>query len=59
MTGSRFRCRDLGFKCDFEVSGEATREEMLGIIESHAKRCHGMATITPEVAMKVSRAIHE
>ncbi len=59
MAGSKFRCRDLGFKCDFEVSGVATREEMLGIIESHAKRCHGLAKITPDVAMKVSRAIRE
>ncbi len=57
MTGLNFRCKDLGFACDFEVKGVATREEMVGIIASHGKRCHDLGAITPELEEKVSKAI--
>ena len=38
MSGLSFRCKDLGFACDFEVKGVATREEMNEIVKSHGKR---------------------
>jgi predicted small metal-binding protein len=57
MSGLSFKCKDLGFRCDFEVKGVATREEMVGIIASHGKRCHDLEAITPELEGKVSKAI--
>ncbi len=57
MSGLNFKCKDLGFACDFEVKGVATREEMVGIIKSHGKRCHDLEAITPEIEAKVSKAI--
>ncbi len=57
MTGLNFRCKDLGFACEFEVKGVATREEMVGIIATHGKRCHDLGAITPELEGKVSKAI--
>lgn len=57
MSGLNFKCNDLGFHCDFEVKGVETREEMVGIIASHGKRCHDLEAITPELEGKVSKAI--
>ncbi len=57
MSGLSFKCKDLGFACDFEVKGVATREEMVGIIASHGKRCHDLGAITPELEAKVSKAV--
>jgi predicted small metal-binding protein len=52
------KCADIGMKCGFEVKGAATRDEVMQIAAVHAKMVHGMATIPPEVATKVSAAIH-
>lgn len=57
MAKLNFRCKDLGFACDFEVKGVATREEMVGIIVSHGKRCHDLGSITPDLEEKVSKVI--
>ena len=57
MSGLSFKCKDLGFCCDFEVKGVASREEMVGIIANHGKRCHDLEAITPELERKVSGAI--
>jgi predicted small metal-binding protein len=53
-----FRCADVGMKCGFEVKNATTREEAMQIAAVHAKATHGMATIPPDVAAKVSAAIH-
>ena len=57
MSGLNFKCEELGFNCDFEVKGVATRKEMVGIVASHGKRCHDLGAITPELEGKVSKAI--
>lgn len=57
MSGLSFRCKDLGFACDFEVKGVATRDEMNEIVKSHGKRCHDLDAITPGLEAKVSNAI--
>lgn len=57
MSGLSFRCKDLGFNCDFEVKGVGSREEIVEIIKNHGKRCHNIQAITPEIETKVSRAI--
>ena len=59
MSGLSFRCSDLGFVCDFEVRGVASREEIVDIIKSHGKRCHSLESITPKIEARVSKAIKE
>ena len=49
------RCKDAGFECDAVIRGE-TEEDALKQAAQHAKECHGLETVTPEVADKV-RAI--
>jgi predicted small metal-binding protein len=57
MSGYRFKCKDIGMKCDFEVKGASSKDEILQIASVHAKAEHKMATIPPDVATKVSAAI--
>ena len=52
-----FKCSDIGMKCDFEVHGSSSRDEVMQIAATHAKHAHGMATVPPEIATKVSAAI--
>jgi predicted small metal-binding protein len=53
-----FRCADLGMKCNFEIKNGSSRDEVMQMAALHAKNAHGMATIPPELAPKVSAAIH-
>ena len=57
MARLSFKCNDLGFACDFEVKGVATKEEIIGIILKHGERCHDLRAITPEIGTKMSKAI--
>ncbi len=57
MSGFKFKCKDIGMKCDFEVKGVSTKDEMMQVVSAHAKGAHNMATIPPDVASKVSSAI--
>ncbi|HZW58333.1 MAG TPA: DUF1059 domain-containing protein [Nitrososphaerales archaeon] len=57
MSGFRFRCKDIGMKCDFEVKGASSKEEMMQIVSAHAKQAHHMDTIPSDVAAKVNSAI--
>lgn len=53
-----FRCADVGIDCTFEVNGASSKDEVSQIAVLHAKVAHGMTTISPELAAKVSQAIH-
>ncbi len=57
VSGYEFKCKDLGFSCDFEVTGVKSREEIVDIIKNHGKRCHDLNAITPEIETKVAKAI--
>lgn len=57
MTGYKFKCKDTGMKCDFEVKGASSKDEVMQIASTHAKLSHNMQTIPPDVAQKVSSAI--
>lgn len=59
MPGLSFKCKELGFACDFEVKGVATREEIVEIIKSHGKRCHDLDAVTPEIEARMSKAIKD
>ncbi len=53
-----FKCQDIGMSCGFEIRGAASRDEALKLASVHAKEAHGLAPIPPDVAAKVSAAIH-
>lgn len=57
MTGYKFKCKDIGMKCGFEVKGASSRDEVMQIASVHARSAHNMQTIPPDVAQKVSSAI--
>ena len=58
MAGYEFKCKDIGMECGFEVKGASSKDEVMQIVSVHAKTTHNMQTIPPDVAQKVSSAIH-
>jgi predicted small metal-binding protein len=48
-----FKCRDVGQKCDFEVSGVKSEEELLTILKIHAEKDHGIKEITPQMMQMI------
>lgn len=57
MSGYKYKCKDIGVKCDFEVKGASSKEEMMQVVAAHAKGTHNIQTIAPDLAQKVSSAI--
>ena len=57
LSGYKFKCKDTGMKCDFEVKGASSKDEVMQLAALHAKTTHNMQTIPPDVAQKVSSAI--
>ena len=57
MAGYEFKCKDLGMKCGVEVKGASSKDEVMQVASVHAKATHGMQTVPPEIAQKVSSAI--
>ena len=53
----KFKCKDVGMKCDFEVKGASSKDEVMQIAAVHAKVVHKMDTVSPDLAAKVSAAI--
>ncbi len=51
-----FKCRDVGFKDDFEVKSE-NKDELRKVIAVHAKESHNIGNITPDLEAKIARAI--
>ena len=57
MAGYKFKCKDIGMKCDFEVKGASSKDEVMQITSVHAKAAHNIQNVTPDLAQKVSSAI--
>lgn len=57
MTEYKFKCKDIGMKCGFEVKGASSRDEVMQIASVHAKAAHNMETVPADVAQKISSAI--
>lgn len=53
-----FRCADVGMQCGFEVKNATSQDEAMQIAVIHAKFAHGIQSVPPELAAKVSAAIH-
>ena len=56
----KFKCKDVGFKCDFVAKGK-TEDEILSQCAAHAKNDHGMKPeeITDELRGKIKANIHK
>ncbi len=57
MTGYKFKCKDVGMKCGFEFKDATSKDEAMQLAATHAKVAHGIATIPPDLAAKVTAAI--
>jgi predicted small metal-binding protein len=57
MAGYKFKCKDIGMKCDFEVKGASSRDEVMQLVGVHAKMAHNMESVPQDVQSKVSSAI--
>jgi predicted small metal-binding protein len=53
----KFKCRDMGMKCDFEVKAAGSRDELTEIAQVHARRVHNLTSMTPDMQNKLSAAI--
>ncbi len=51
-----FKCKDIGMKDDFEVN-DPDREELMKIIELHARESHSMQELTPDMREKIEKAV--
>ncbi|GMR05049.1 MAG: hypothetical protein BMS9Abin23_0977 [Thermodesulfobacteriota bacterium] len=52
------RCRDIGVECDFEARAE-TEEELMGKMQEHARKGHGMTDIPEEMVKKLKEAVRD
>ena len=57
MASYKFKCKDTGMKCDFEVKGGSSKDEVMQVAAVHARVAHDMQSIPPDVAARVSAAI--
>ena len=54
----QFRCKDgLLKECDLEIRGVHTVDQMMGLVELHAKEAHPLIKLSPETRDKIRHAI--
>ncbi len=56
---SKFKCKDIGMKCDFEVKNATSRDEVMEIAQVHARRAHNITSMAPDLQTKVGAAIKD
>ncbi len=56
---TKFKCKDIGMKCDFEVKNATSKDEVMEIAQVHARRAHNITSMTPDLQVKMSAAIKE
>lgn len=57
MESYKFKCKDIGMNCGFEVKRASSKDEVMQIASVHARVTHNMGSVSPELAQKVSSAI--
>lgn len=57
MAGFKFKCKDIGMKCDFEIKGASSKDEVIQLASVHAKAAHGIESVSPDLQSKISSAI--
>ncbi len=53
-----FACKDLGMKCEWQVTGK-TEAEIMPKITEHAAKMHNMKNIAPDMMTKIKKAIKQ
>ncbi|AGO60023.1 hypothetical protein FACI_IFERC00001G0043 [Ferroplasma acidarmanus Fer1] len=53
-----FKCKDIGMDCGFDVKADSV-DELIPVIQVHAKNAHNITEITPELFSKVKAAIKQ
>ncbi len=53
----KFKCKDMGMKCDFEVKGVGSRDEVVEVAQVHSRRAHNITSMTPDLEQKLNAAI--
>lgn len=54
----QFRCKDALLKdCDLEIRGVHSTEQMMDLVELHAKEAHPLIKLSPETREKIRHAI--
>lgn len=56
---SKFKCKDIGMKCDFEVKGAGSRQEVAQIAQVHAQQTHNLTSMTADMQQKMNAAIKD
>ncbi|WP_337859991.1 DUF1059 domain-containing protein [Ferroplasma sp.] len=51
-----FKCKDIGMDCGFDVKADSI-DELIPVIQAHAKNAHGINEISPELYETVKKAI--
>lgn len=53
-----FNCKDLGYSCNWKYIAQ-TEELIADGVAVHAREAHGIKDFTPEMKVKVEKALHE
>ena len=53
---AKFKCKDMGMKCGFEIKDE-NRDELMSMISTHAAKTHNITQMTPEMQTQLQKAI--
>jgi predicted small metal-binding protein len=55
---AKFRCKDIGMKCAFEIKDE-NQDELMKMIALHAEQTHNMKEASPEMQEKIKKAVRK
>ena len=53
-----FHCKDVGYDCEWQLDGDS-EEQMLPVIEEHAKDVHNLTYFKDEAVQNVLEAIRK
>lgn len=56
--GKRISCRDVGVDCDYEAQAD-TEQELMELLEHHARTAHDMDGIPPELVPEVKAKMRD
>jgi len=52
-----YKCADVVPDCSLEIKGASSEEEMMSILQVHAKICHKLDKVPPATVEKIKKAI--
>jgi predicted small metal-binding protein len=51
------KCSDVVPDCSLEIKGASSEEELMSMLQAHAKICHKLEKVPPEIVQKIKKAI--